>query len=263
MRAMRAALPALSRTSARAPSRLVSTEAFAPPTPLSTHIEQFVPTAVIFTLLISIASVSAYYNGELMSLKKEIEGKTATLTKQIEGTTSTLTKQIEGTTATLKSDLVGILKEVDAKNTGTKDAVDAKILGFKEAADLKVRSRSALGQCARSNPLAHPPLPPPCSTRPSDELVAVVVAVAVAVAVAVSVVVVFGRCICGIGRYAETKVKHWFKLTCAGGVRAASRAWVLDASGPSSGSSGSPGYTAGLPKQRVLLRRPGMQIESA
>jgi hypothetical protein len=172
MRAMRAALPVLvralpvlSRSSVRAPSRLVSTEAFVPATPLSKHIEQFVPTAVIFTLLISIASVSAYYNGELMSLKKEIEGTTATLTKQIEGTTSTLTKHIEGSVSTLKSDMAGlketITKEVDAKNTGTKDAVDAKIVGFKEAADLKVRSRSAPDLRARSNSLAHPPTPPP------------------------------------------------------------------------------------------------------
>ena len=139
MRAMRAALlsvrsvralPVLSRSSvlARAPSRLVSTEAFAPATPLSKHIEQFVPTAVILTLLISIASVSAYYNGQLMSLKKEIKG-----------TAATLKKEIEGTAATLKSDMAGIIKEVDAKNTGTKEAVDAKIAGFKEAADLKVR----------------------------------------------------------------------------------------------------------------------------
>ena len=117
----------------RPPSRFVSSEG---PTPLSKHIEQFVPTAVIFTLLISIASVSAYYNGELMALKQEIKG----------------------TAATLQSEMVGILKEVDAKNTGTKDAIDAKIAGFKEAADLKVRARA----CARAratNPLTHTPPP--------------------------------------------------------------------------------------------------------
>ena len=144
MRAMRAALlsvrsvlPVLSRSSvlARAPSRLVSTEAFAPATPLSKHIEQFVPTGVILTLLISIASVSAYYNGQLMSLKKEIEG----------------------TAATLKSDMAGIIKEVDAKNTGTKEAVDAKIAGFKEAADLKVRFLLGVTHLILS--LTHQPLP--------------------------------------------------------------------------------------------------------
>jgi hypothetical protein len=121
----------------------VSSEAFVPPTPLSMHIEQFVPTAAILTLLISIASVSAYYNGELMSLKKEIEG-----------TAATLKSDMAGTAATLKSDMAGlketITKEVDAKNTGTKDAVDAKIAGsektlqervagIEKAADLKVR----------------------------------------------------------------------------------------------------------------------------
>ena len=170
------ALPVLPRSSA--PSRLASTEAIVPATPLSKHIEQFVPTAVIFTLLISIASVSAYYNGELMSLKKEIQG-----------TAATLKKEIEGTAATLKSDMAGlketITKEVDAKNTGTKDAVDAKIIGFKEAADLKVRFPSALDVRSRArapDPLAHLPPPPPCSTRSSDGLVSVV-AVSVVVAV--------------------------------------------------------------------------------
>ena len=144
MRTMRAALPVLSRSllpvlwrsSARAPSRIVSTEAFAPATPLSKHIEQFVPTAAILTLLITIASVSAYYNGELVSLKKEIEGTTAMLKSDMAGTASTL-----------KSDMAGlkemITKEVDAKNTGTKDAVDAKIIGFKEAAASRCASSCA------------------------------------------------------------------------------------------------------------------------
>jgi hypothetical protein len=158
MRAMRAALLSArsaavpSRTvPARAPSRFASAKALAP-TPLSKHIEQFVPTAAILTLLISIASVSAYYNGELMSLKKEIEG-----------TAATLKSDMAGTAATLKSDMAGlketITKEVDAKNTGTKDAVDAKIIGFKEAADLKVRF--LLRARARTiDPFSHAPPPP-------------------------------------------------------------------------------------------------------
>jgi len=161
MRAMRAALlsarsvralPVLSRCSvlARAPSRLVSTEAFAPPTPLSKHIEQFVPTAVIFTLILSIASVSAYYNGELMSLKKEIEGTAATLKKEIEGTAATLKKEIEGTAATLKSDMTGTaatlksdmagLKEtIKSDMTGTASTLQERVAGIEKAADLKVR----------------------------------------------------------------------------------------------------------------------------
>ena len=132
----------------RPPSRFVSSEG---PTPLSKHIEQFVPTAVIFTLLISIASVSAYYNGELMALKQEIKG-----------TASTLEQRISGTESMLQSEMVGILKEVDAKNTGTKDAIDAKIAGFKEAADLKVRER-ARARARTANALTHPP--PPLSSQ--------------------------------------------------------------------------------------------------
>jgi hypothetical protein len=124
MRALRAALfsarsfpllPVHSRSSARglAPSRHASTE----PTPLSKHIEQFVPTAIIFTFILSIGSVAAYYNGELQSLKKEIEG---------------IMKEVDAKNA-------GTKEAVDAKNAGTIIAVDAKIAGFKEAADLKVR----------------------------------------------------------------------------------------------------------------------------
>ena len=135
MRALRAALfsarsfpllPMHSRSSARglAPSRHASTE----PTPLSKHIEQFVPTAIIFTLIISIGSVAAYYNGELQSLQTEIEGKTATLKMEIEG----IMKEVDAKNA-------GTKEAVDAKNMGTIIAVDAKIAGFKEAADLKVR----------------------------------------------------------------------------------------------------------------------------
>jgi hypothetical protein len=160
-RSVSSALPVPSRSSA--PSRLVSTEAFVPPTPLSKHIEQFVPTAVIFTLLISIASVSAYYNGELMSLKKEIEGTAGKLEERVAGSEKMLQERVAGSEKMLESDMVGlketITKEVDAKNTGTKDAVDAKIVGFKEAADLKVRF--LLRTRARTiDPLSHAPSPP-------------------------------------------------------------------------------------------------------
>ena len=131
MRALRAALfsarsfPLLPMHSrGLAPSRHASTE----PTPLSKHIEQFVPTAIIFMFIISFGSIAAYYNGELQSLKKEIEGKTATLKMEIEG----IMKEVDAKNA-------GTKEAVDAKNMGTIIAVDAKIAGFKEAADLKVR----------------------------------------------------------------------------------------------------------------------------
>ncbi len=170
MRALRAALfsarsfpslPAHSRCSARglAPLRRASTE----PTPLSKHIEQFAPTAIIFMFIISFGSVVAYYNGELQSLKKEIEGKTATLKMEIEG----IAKEVDAKNA-------GTKEAVDAMSIGTLAAVDAKIAGFKEAADLKVRF--LLRSFARTTTvcaLSHLTLllllsPTPCSTRPSD-----------------------------------------------------------------------------------------------
>jgi hypothetical protein len=244
MRAMRAALlfvrsvralPVLSRSSvlARAPSRFVSTEASVPATPLSKHIEQFVPTAAILTLLISIAGVAAYFNGELMSLKKAIEG-----------TAGKLEERMAGTAGKLEERVAGIIKEVDAKNTGTKDAVikevDAKIIGFEKAADLKVRF--LLRARARTiDPLTHPlplpltvqeqvtgssPSPSPSPTSPP---------------IAHAVFVVVGCCISGIGCCAETKVKHWFKFTCTGGVGGSSRAMVLDESGRGSWTRGERG----------------------
>jgi len=216
MRAMRAALPVLvralpvlSRSSVRAPSRLVSTEAAAEGStaPKSSRlaasrgdrlVKEMTPIATFLGIVVTVGAVGAYYSSRLSALEE----------------------RVAGAEKTLKSDLLGIIKEVDAKNTGTKDAVDAKIVGFKEAADLKVRF--LLRACARSiDSLAHMPSPPPCSTRPSDALVTVV-----AVSV-VTVSVVFGLCISGIGRCAERKVKHWFKLTCTGGVGGSSRAWVL------------------------------------
>ena len=142
MRALRAALfsarsfPLLPMHSrGLAPSRHASTE----PTPLSKHIEQFVPTAIIFTFIISIGSVAAYYNGELQSLKKEIEGKTATLKMEIEGIMKEVDAKNAGTKEAVDAKNAGTKEAVDAKNMGIIIAVDAKIAGFKEAADLKVR----------------------------------------------------------------------------------------------------------------------------
>ncbi len=137
MRAMRAALlsvrSVLSRSSvlARAPSRLVSTEAAvkpAKPTPVAKHIEKFVPTASILTFVISVASIAAYFNGEMQKLKADMVG---------------ITKEVD-------AKIVGVVKEVDAKNTGTEKAVQERVAGsektlqervagIEKAADLKVR----------------------------------------------------------------------------------------------------------------------------
>ena len=239
MRAMRSALSVLSRSSthARAPSRLVSTEAAVEGSIASNSsrlaasrgdllVKEMTPIATFLGIVVTIGAIGAYYSSRLAALEERMAG-----------TASTLKSDMTGTASTLKSDMAGlketITKEVDAKNTGTKEAVtkevDAKIAGFKEAADLKVRF--LLGVAHLTLSLTHQPLPP-CSTRPSDVLVAVSV---------VTVSVVFGRCISGIGRCAETKVKHWFKLACIGGVWESSRAWFARRVGSLGGSSTVPG----------------------
>jgi hypothetical protein len=193
MRAMRVALPVLvrsvlpvlSRSSARAPSRLVSTEAAAEgsiaPKPIravvarsTNFIKEMTPTATFLGILVSLTSVGVLFYSRITKLEADMMG-----------VAGKLEERVAGSEKTLKSDLLGIIKEVDAKNTGTKDAVDAKIIGFKEAADLKVRSRSAPDPRSRVHTLPTLSLTclplPPCSTRPSDGLVAVSVAVSVIV----------------------------------------------------------------------------------
>ena len=168
MRSVRA-LPVLSRSSmlARAPSRLMSTEAAAEGSIASKSsrvamsrgdrlVKEMTPVATFLGIVVTIGAIGAYYSSRLAALEERMAGL----------------KEMITTT-------------VDAKNTGTKDAVDAKIVGFKEAADLKVRFPSALDVRSRArapDPLAHLPPPPPCSTRSSDGLVSVV-AVSVVVAV--------------------------------------------------------------------------------
>ena len=149
MRAMRAALPVLvrsvlpvlSRSSvlARAPSRLVSTEAAAEGSIGSKSsrlaasrgdrlVKEMTPIATFLGIVVTVGAVGAYYSSRLSALEE----------------------RVAGSEKMLKSDLLGIIKEVDAKNTGTKDAVDAKIAGsektlqervagIEKAADLKVR----------------------------------------------------------------------------------------------------------------------------
>ena len=120
------ALPVPLRPSARA--RAPSRHASSASTPLSKHIEQFVPTAAILTLILAVSSVHAYYYGKLVSLKAEIEITAATLKKQIEGTAATLKAEIEGTAATLKSDMAD-----------TASTLQERVAGIEKAADLKVR----------------------------------------------------------------------------------------------------------------------------
>ena len=147
MRAMRAALSVLSRSSthARAPSRLVSTEAAVEGSIASKSsrlaasrgdllVKEMTPIATFLGIVVTIGAIGAYYSSRLAALEERMAGLKETITK-----------------------------EVDAKNTGTKDAVDAKIAGFKEAADLKVRSRSAPNPCSRVHALSTLSLtsPPP------------------------------------------------------------------------------------------------------
>jgi hypothetical protein len=151
----------LSRSSARAPSRLVSTEAAAEGSIGSKSsrlaasrgdrlVKEMTPIATFLGIVVTVGAVGAYYSSRLSALEE----------------------RVAGSEKTLKSDLLGVVKEVDATMKGSEKAVDAKIAGsekavakeiagFKEAADLKVRSRSAPGLPARSNPIVHPPTPPP------------------------------------------------------------------------------------------------------
>jgi hypothetical protein len=113
-------------------TRLMSTETHGSSTPLSKHIEQFVPIAIIFTFIGVIASTAAYYNGELVSLKKEIEGATSKLEERMAGVIKEVDAKVSGAKET-------ITKEVDAKNAGSERTIDAKIAGFEKAADLKYK----------------------------------------------------------------------------------------------------------------------------
>ena len=155
MRAMRAALlsvrsvralpvlAVLSRSSARAPSRLVSTDAAAEGSIGSKSsrlaasrgdrlVKEMTPIATFLGIVVTVGAVGAYYSSRLSALEERVAGSEKTLQERVAGSEKTLQERV-----------AGIIKEVDAKNTGIKDAVtkdvDAKIAGFKEVADLKVR----------------------------------------------------------------------------------------------------------------------------
>ena len=192
MRAMRAALSVLSRSSthARAPSRLVSTEAAVEGSIASKSsrlaasrgdllVKEMTPIATFLGIVVTIGAIGAYYSSRLAALEERMAGTASALEERMVGTTSALKSDMAGTASALEERMAGIIKEVDAKNTGTKDAVtkevDAKIAGFKEAADLKVRFQSAPDPRSRMHvlptlSLTRIPLPT-CSTSPSDGLV--------------------------------------------------------------------------------------------
>ena len=154
MRALRSALfrplsmraiPVRSSALMRALSQRVSEQS----TPLSKHMEQFVPTAIIFTLILSIAGVAAYYYGELMSLKMQIQSVSATLKSEMAGVVKEVDATMKGTT-----------EKVDATMQGTTKEINAKIAGIEKAADLKVRFLQC-PRCTRAtdphtNPISQP-----------------------------------------------------------------------------------------------------------
>ena len=135
------ALPVLSRSSvrARAPSRLVSTEPAAEGStaqkPIravvarsTNFIKEMTPTATFLGILVSLTSVGVLFY-------------------------SRITK--------LEADMMGLAGKLEERMAGTASTLQERVAGIEKAADLKVRSRSAPGLRTRSNPLAHPPTPPP------------------------------------------------------------------------------------------------------
>jgi hypothetical protein len=159
MRAMRAALPVLSRSVlpvlspfyARAPSRLVSTEAAgstAPKSPLAGYVDAMMPFATFIGLVTAVGGIGTLFHSRMTKLEADMAG-----------TAGKLEERVAGAEKSLQERVTGILKEVDAKNTGSEKAVDAKIAGFEKAADLKarflMRARARL-----IDPLSHAPSPP-------------------------------------------------------------------------------------------------------
>ena len=132
--------------SVRAPSRLMSTENFATPTPpfkptstenfttpLSKLIDQLVPIASFITIVVTVAGAASYVNGVLTKLEERIAG---------------VIKEVDAKMVSAKET---IDKEVNAKNAGLEKSVDNKIAGFREAADLKYSSKSDLKHSSKSD----------------------------------------------------------------------------------------------------------------
>jgi hypothetical protein len=140
--------------SVRAPSRLMSTENFATPsppfkpsstenltspTPLVQLIEQLVPTAAFITIVVTVAGAASYVYGVLTKLEERIAGVIKEVDAKIVGAKETIDKEVNAKMAGAKET---IDKEVNAKNAGLEKSVDNKIAGFREAADLKYSSKS-------------------------------------------------------------------------------------------------------------------------
>jgi hypothetical protein len=92
MRAMRAALPVLSRSvlpvlsrsSARAPSRLVSTEAAAegstaPKSQLAGYVDAMMPFATFIGLVTAVGGIGTLFHSRMTNLEAEMAGSAATL----------------------------------------------------------------------------------------------------------------------------------------------------------------------------------------
>ena len=134
VRAMRA-LSVLSRSSARVPSRLVSTEAAAEGSIGSTSasrgdrlVKEMTPIATFLGIVVTIGAVGAYYSSRLSALEERMIG----VVKEVDA-------KIAGSEKAVEAKIAGSEKAVEAKIARSEKAVDAKIAGFKEAADLKVR----------------------------------------------------------------------------------------------------------------------------
>ena len=174
---------------ARAPSRLVSTEALVgTKSQLAGSVDAMMPFATFIGLVTAVGGIGTLFLSRMTKLEAEMAGTAATLEAKMAGTAAALKSDMAGTAATLKSDMAGlketITKEVDAKNAGSEKAIDAKIAGSEKAADLKVRVRPV-----STRPTADSPPLLTRSSRPSDVAAAAVV---------------FGRCISGIGRCAAS-----------------------------------------------------------
>ena len=155
------ALPVLSRSSARAPSRLVSTEAAAEGSTASKPgrvaisrgdrlVKEMTPVATFLGIVVTIGAIGAYYSSRLAALEERMMGAAGKLEERVAGSEKTL-----------KSDMAGLKETIKSDMAGTASTLQERVAGIEKAADLKVRSRSAPDLRARSNPLAHPPTPPP------------------------------------------------------------------------------------------------------
>ena len=177
MRAMRAALLSVRSVRAlpvlaRAPSRLVSTEAAAEGSTASkpiravvarstTFIKEMTPTATFLGILVSLTSVGVLFYSRITKLEADMMGVAGKLEERITGSEKTLQERVTGSEKTLKSDMAGLKETIKSDMAGTASTLQERVAGIEKAADLKVRSRSAPDLRARSNPLAHPPTPPP------------------------------------------------------------------------------------------------------